>query len=132
MALWIGAFAQGFAVGVDRPELAVHTVLALAAAASTVLCRAWNVVFLLVARARFAAPAAASARRAALAAAGASLALVAAQFHLAGSLQWGSVSPAAHAALGAAVVVAHAVALVGEARALRLESAAPVGERGLL
>jgi hypothetical protein len=121
-ALWTSAFIQGFSVAGDRPELALHTVLSLAAAAATVLARAWCIVFLVAGRERFARREAARARKQALLAASISLVLLVAQFLAAGRLLWGSVPPAAHAALGGALVVAHVVALRCEARALALEA----------
>ena len=122
-ALWVAVFAQGFEVGAERPEVALHTVLALAAAASTILARTWCVVFLIAGSERFAGPGAAKARLGALIAAPISLALLAAQFVLAGRLLWGSVPPLAHATVGAALLAAHVVALRLESRALALESA---------
>jgi hypothetical protein len=126
-ALWISTFLQGVSIAGDRPELALHTVLSLAAAAATVLARAWCMVFLVAGRERFARPEAARARKIALLAASISLLLVAAQFLAAGRMLWGSVPPLVHAALGGALVVAHLVALRGEARALALEALPAAG-----
>lgn len=122
VALWFAVAAQGFLVAEERPELALHTVLALAAAAATVLSRVWSLLFLFLGAERFASAAARRARRLALATGLGALGVLSAQFALAGRLLWGSVSASTHAAVGAALVATHLVALVCERRALTQES----------
>jgi hypothetical protein len=117
-AIWIAALLQGRRVEADGPDLALHTVLALAAAATTLLPRVWTVVFLLLGSGRFADAGARKARNVALALSALALAVLAFHFALSGAMLWRRITPLQHAALGGAVLVSHLLALWCERRAL--------------
>jgi hypothetical protein len=116
--LWIGVWMQGRGVETDGPELGLHTLLALAAAAATLLSRAWTAVFLLLGGDRFADAAARRSRWVALLLAALALALVAVHFALSGSMLWRRITVLQHALLGGGLILAHVVALGAERRAL--------------
>jgi hypothetical protein len=116
--LWIAAWIQGRGVATDGPELGLHTMLALTAAAATLLSRAWTVVFLLLGGERFAEPAARRRRIVALLLATLALTLLTVHFALSGSMLWRRISVVQHALLGGGLILAHVVALGAEWRAL--------------
>jgi hypothetical protein len=118
VAVWVAALVQGRRVEADGPDLALHTVLALAAAATTLLPRVWTVVFLLLGGWRFADAGARRARNVALAASALALAILAFHFALSGAMLWRRITPSQHAAFGAAVLLSHLAALWCERRAL--------------
>lgn len=122
--LWLAVAAQGYLVVAEGPELAIHTVIALAAGALTLFTHSWTLSFLLLGADRFASPPARAARRTALAAATLVLVALALQFATSGRVVWGSIPGVAHAVGGAALLLAHVAALRLERRALRLESRA--------
>ena len=117
--LWVAVWTQGRAVEGDGPELGLHTLMALGAAATTLLSRAWTIVFLLLAPDRFADAGARRRRNLALVASTISVVILAFQFALSGSMLWRRITPGEHAALGGLLLASHLVALWSEGRALR-------------
>lgn len=136
VALLTVVWVQGFLVRGDAPELARHSMIALAAVLLCVLPRFWTMAYLLLAAggraARRRGSAAASAgtaaraagertarvRRLALIASGVALVALAGSFALAGAIVLRRASPIAHAAAGFIAIALQLVALRLERRAL--------------
>jgi hypothetical protein len=119
LAAWLAVWAQGRSVEADGLELELHTLLALGAAAATLLSLGWTLAFLLLAPERFADAAARRTRNLALALASLALSVVAVQFALSGSMLWRRITPEQHALLGGLLLATHLAALWSERRALR-------------
>jgi len=117
--LWVVVWIQGRSIEADGPELGLHTLLALAAAAATLLSRAWTLIFLLLSPDLSAGAGARRSRALAFAASTIAIAVLAFQFALSGSMLWRSITPEQHAALGGLLLGTHLLALWMEARALR-------------
>ena len=124
-ALWLAAWAQGYAVGGERAELALHTAIALAAAALTLLSRCWAIAYLALASIGRRGDAAATRwRRRALPMSLLAIGLMAVVFVLSGSILWRTITPLVHAATGGALIATHLAALIWERRALVADAAA--------
>jgi len=125
-ALLVVAWAQGFAVRDDSPQLARHSMIALAAACLCVLARLWTIAYLALAaggRARrwkdeIDAAGTARIRSRAVVASLLALAGLGASFALAGAILLRRVSPLSHASAGFIAIALQLVALVLERRAL--------------